>query len=142
MYLHFLDWVSHGRSNVYVFSSAEKYVWDAKSHGPNIVVLEEAPDTARRCVAKQYTDGIRGHVGFNKGRHTFKFTFNDKPWGSHCAIGVCAAPSKLSAKGSNRSIISLLCISHTETVKNSQSSDMLVGVNADIFVIQFVYFIL
>ena len=87
------------KCNKYVVFRTERYIWDASSHGANITILEETPSTARRDVAKQYTDGVRGLVGFNKGRHTFKFTFNDKPWGSHCAIGVCTAYSRMGCKG-------------------------------------------
>ena len=77
----------------------EKYVWDADNHGPNVEIVADNPSVLLRKVARQHTDGCRGRLGFNKGRHTFKFIFNDKPWGSHCAIGVCSARSKLSATG-------------------------------------------
>ena len=82
---------------IYLFT--ERYFWDSTKHGPNLSLVEDQPDTVRRGVARQHTDGARGSVGYNNGRHTFKFTFNDKPWGSHCAIGVCSQQSKLSLKG-------------------------------------------
>ena len=78
---------------------SESYVWDSASCGPNITVFEKRPYIAKRMVAKQSTDGARGTHGFTKGRHTFRFKFNDKPWGSNCSIGMCTADTSLHRKG-------------------------------------------
>ena len=77
------------------------YEWDNEHIGENITVLDDRPHVARREVAKQSTDGVRGHRGFSAGRHTFEIIFNDKPWGSHCAVGVCTKNASLHCGGMN-----------------------------------------
>ena len=73
--------------------------WNMKQHGANISVDPENAKVATRKVAKQSTDGARTEQGFSKGRHVFEFQFNDRPWGSHCSIGVCSASSNLHISG-------------------------------------------
>ena len=65
-------------------------------------MLPERADVIRREPAKQQTDGARGRHGYSQGRHVFEFTFNDKPWGSHCGVGLCTEHSALSLKGELR----------------------------------------
>ena len=57
------------------------------------------PDTIRRLPAKQQTDGARARYGFAAGRHVFEFAFNEKPFGSHCGIGLCTADAQHSITG-------------------------------------------
>ena len=59
----------------------------------------DRPHVITRAIAKQSTDGTRGFKGFNVGRHTFKFQFNDKPWGSNCSFGLCTAKAEMHCKG-------------------------------------------
>ena len=70
-----------------------------KQCGPNIATDSENPYIALRKVVKQSTDGAKTENGFSSGRHVFEFQFNDKPWGSHCSVGVCSALSKLHISG-------------------------------------------
>lgn len=79
--------------------SIEIYTWDQDSHGPNISILDDEPHIIRRDVAKQSTDGARGVHGVRTGRSVFKFQFNGKPWGSHCAVGVCTKRATLHYEG-------------------------------------------
>ena len=64
-----------------------------------MLVLADQPNTCRRLPAKQQTDGARGQYGYSEGRHVFEFEFNDKPWGSHCGIGVCTDEAQMSISG-------------------------------------------
>ena len=76
------------------------YILDKQSSSPNIKLpYANRPDTAQRQISKRTTDAIRGAVGFRDGVHTFEIDFNDKPWGSHCAIGVCSSSVQLYDQG-------------------------------------------
>ena len=80
-------------------SSSVGYTWDPSYHGSNITVLPDRPDTIRREPAKQQTDGAQGQYGYSEGRHLFEFAFNEKPWGSHCGVGLCTRDAATSMKG-------------------------------------------
>ena len=81
------------------FVSDLEYSWHPAAHSTNIEILKDQPHVIRRKIAKQSTDGARGQAGFSNGYHVFRFDFNDKPWGSHCALGVCTDDTALQSEG-------------------------------------------
>ena len=64
-----------------------------------LVLTEQDSHVVRRLPAKQQTDGAMGQYGYSEGRHVFQFEFNEKPWGSHCGIGVCTDEAQMSMAG-------------------------------------------
>ncbi|XP_064636724.1 uncharacterized protein LOC135493353 isoform X2 [Lineus longissimus] len=76
-----------------------EYVWEAEECGANMVVSAETPKECHRKRAIQATDAVRGKFDLIGGVHVFQFTFNDKPFGSHCSIGVCLEDAELSREG-------------------------------------------
>jgi hypothetical protein len=76
-----------------------EYIWDNECQATNMVVSEESPKECHRKRAIQATDAVRGKYDLIGGVHVFRFTFNDKPFGSHCSIGVCLEDAELSREG-------------------------------------------
>lgn len=82
------------------FLQKKMYILDTQSCSENIKVpYASRPDTAVRQISKKTTDAIRGAIGVQDGVHTFEISFNDKPWGSHCAVGVCSSNVQLYSEG-------------------------------------------
>ncbi len=71
------------------------YKMDASTCSPNITVFADEPHRVRREMSKQSTDGVRGLLGLDEGKHLVEFRFNERPWGSHCSIGVCTRKAEL-----------------------------------------------
>ena len=87
------------------FLEKKVYILDTQSCSPNIKVpYASRLDTAVRQISKKTTDAIRGAIGVRDGVHTFEVSFNDKPWGSHCAVGVCSSSVPLYSEGKLTSI--------------------------------------
>ncbi|KAI0240010.1 SPRY domain-containing SOCS box protein 2 [Lamellibrachia satsuma] len=90
---------SASAKNNAIETSCPAYGWDVDNHGKNITVLQELPNTARRKIASQSTDGVRGVRGFSSGCHVFEISFGDHELGSHCGVGMCKDDSALQAQG-------------------------------------------
>ena len=69
-------------------TTLEKYAWDPEDHSINIEVKEDDCFTLFRHPVAQTTDAIRGKVGFSRGFHVFKFTWDHRNRGTNAVIGV------------------------------------------------------
>ena len=76
-----------------------EYIWDTDASSVNILVVKEQPNVMMRKVVRQSTDAARGRTGVNRGRHVFRLEFDDKPWGSHKAVGLCNKYSQVHSMG-------------------------------------------
>lgn len=64
-------------------------------------LIANGSTSVRREVVKQSTDGARCLHGYQVGRQEFVFEFENRNWGSHCAVGLGRKECSLHRTGRN-----------------------------------------
>ena len=68
-------------------ATLEKYAWNPTDRSMNVEVKDDDCFTLFRYPVAQTTDAIRGKVGFSRGFHVFKFTWDHLNRGTNAVIG-------------------------------------------------------
>lgn len=75
--------------------------WDREALGPNVRLMTGCSTSVCREVVKKSTDGARCLHGYQVGQQEFVFEFENRNWGSHCAVGLGRKECSLRRTGRN-----------------------------------------